>query len=310
MTGRLHPPEARKHKPIFAQQTNNVLQLEQAGWLMSKKAGKDHHQRGQWHLFVPSKSLYTPSLPAQGTSVFQPPVLDLVPALPVCSWSAAALFQKGTIRGASGSISAIWKEKVKMPCVVIFIAQGQRAHLTCIETPISPFWKRNVTYSKVREECRDIRLSSHRSVFGCAVTKHGEGCVYVVGGVCVYMCVGAGWHVWSIVSDNPRVTPAVTFLVASHWPLVYWGKLTPTSLGGANGDSRVGKSELLLSRVERGGGGGHYIFFVIKFQRDLLLFLLCSVSVAKTPRHAYSLSVRGEVNAVPATSQWHPSEQQ
>lgn len=134
LTGRTHPPEAQKYKPIFAQQTNNVLQLSQAGWCISKKAGKGHLQRGQWHLFVPSKSLYTPSSPAQGTSVLQPVVLGLVQALPVCSWNAAALLQKRSIRGASGSISASWKEEVvKTPCVVVILAQGRTAHVTAFQ---------------------------------------------------------------------------------------------------------------------------------------------------------------------------------
>lgn len=94
LTGRSHPPEAQKYKPIFAQQTNNVLQLCQAGWLMSKKASKCHLQRGQRHLFVTSKSLCAPSMTAQGTSALQPQVLGLVHALLVHPWNAAALLKK------------------------------------------------------------------------------------------------------------------------------------------------------------------------------------------------------------------------
>lgn len=145
-------------------------------------------------------------------------------------------------------------------------------------------------------------LSSDRSMFGCTVPKRGEGCV------CVCMCVGAGRHVWSIISVNPWVAPAVTFHVALHWPLVYRQKLTHTLRGGRECRWQGGEKGM---NVVKSRGGGNYIF-IIHFQRDLLLFLLCSasVSVAKTSHHDYSPSVRGDLNAVPATSQRHPSEQQ
>lgn len=46
-----------------------------------------------------------------------------------------------------------------------------------------------------------VCLSSGRTTSGCAVTTRSEGCLCVC--VCVCMCVGAGRHVWSIISVNP-----------------------------------------------------------------------------------------------------------
>ena len=113
-------------------------------------------------------TLHTPSLPAQDTGVFRLAAAGLVRALPVGSWNAAALFQKRTVRGASGSTSASWKEKAgKTPCVVIFTAQDRPAHVTCISTPVSPFWKRGGGAK--------VGPSSDRSVLGGAVTNGGEG---------------------------------------------------------------------------------------------------------------------------------------
>lgn len=168
---KISSPEAPKYKAIFAQQANNVLQLSQAGWLMSKKDSKCHLQKGQRHLSVTSKSLCAPSATAQGTSVLQPQVLGLVHALLVHPWNSAALLKKEHSERCFWEHFCCWKV-AKIPCTAILMAWGWRAHLVCIPTRITPFWKCSAISSGGREKCR----------FACPLTDLFE-CEREQGGV-------------------------------------------------------------------------------------------------------------------------------
>lgn len=211
LTGRSHPPEAQKYKPVYALQTSNVLQLSQAGWLISKKATKCHLQRGQRHWFVTSKSLCAPSLTAQGTSVLQPQALGLVHALLAPPWNAAARLKK------EDSDRCFWEHFCKL--------KGWKNHMHChiygigLESTFNMHSNTHQSFLKVQ-----LHLLSGKREMQVRLSPEDLS-------VCERAACLVYQPCWS------RVTPAVTAL---HWPLVHRQKLTSAS-GGRECGGRVGK---------------------------------------------------------------------